>query len=173
MRRRRGGRRAAGVTRSGRQRDVRSRLIGRRRLADVRRTLDQPGTAAARIEAHGPADEHDQPVLESAQVPQMDEQPHEPRERPAQLRDTEIGNRGPPSDRRQVPLAVVPERPRPANIFSASRFLRPRCSICCSTGATPLRSADAWARGLPFPFRSCWWRSRADLRPSATPNWRP
>src|SRR4051812_9872248 len=53
---------------------------------------DEPRPAPVGPEAHQPADDHQEPVLEADQVPDVDDQPHEPGERPAEAHHAQVGD---------------------------------------------------------------------------------
>src|SRR4051794_24990484 len=80
----------------------------------VRGVRDQPGAAAARGKADGPADEDEQAVLEAHEVEQVHEQPGQPGEEAADLYALDVRDGGGAADGGQVALVAVPERRRDA-----------------------------------------------------------
>ena len=72
--------------------------------------LDHASAAAAREEAERPADQHQQPVLEADQVPEVDHEPGDPGGKPAQANGVEVRDGPCPADRREVALVAVVER---------------------------------------------------------------
>src|SRR6059058_2592481 len=76
------------------------------------RVVDQAGATAVRDEAEGPAHDHEQPVLEPDEVPEVDNEPCDPGEEAAQLEPLDLGDGGRAADRREVALVAVAERRR-------------------------------------------------------------
>src|SRR5439155_24325671 len=73
------------------------------------RSGDQPRPAPARDEAEEPADEDQDPVLESDEVPEVHDQPGRPREEPAQPDRVEVGDRAGAADGGEVALVAIVE----------------------------------------------------------------
>jgi hypothetical protein len=76
----------------------------------VRRASDETCAAAVRSEAHRPADEHEDPVLEADEIEEMDDEPREPRDEAAQAEALDVCDGGSTADRREVALVAVAER---------------------------------------------------------------
>src|SRR4051794_3052473 len=70
---------------------------------------DQARPAAAGDEAEAPADEHEEPVLEPDEVPEVDHQPGDPGDEAAELDALDVGHGGGAADRGQVALVDVAE----------------------------------------------------------------
>src|SRR5581483_10520299 len=86
-------------------------LVGANRGDDAR-------AATVCQEARTPAREYDQPVLDSDQVEEMDEEPGQPGDEAGELDPLQIGHSLRLTDRRQIPLVVVAERPAVAPLQS-------------------------------------------------------
>src|SRR5215216_3274492 len=74
-------------------------------------TRDESGPAAAGGEADEPADDDDQAVLEADEVEEVHDQPGGPGDEAAQSDGVEVGDRAGATDRREIALVHVAERP--------------------------------------------------------------
>src|SRR3954468_8016961 len=79
----------------------------RGRRVDV---LDHASAPASREEAERPADQHEQPVLEPDQVPEVHHEPGDPCRESAQPRNVDVRHGPRPADRREVALIAIAER---------------------------------------------------------------
>src|SRR3990170_3923208 len=81
---------------------------------------DEPRAASAGDEAHRPADEDEDAVLQPDEVVQVHDEVGEPGERPAQLHSSEVYHRPEPADGRDVALVDVTEWPALPPLYPGS-----------------------------------------------------
>src|SRR2546421_7726066 len=74
------------------------------------RANNQAAAAPPGEEADRPADQHQEAVLESDQIPQVYDEPGDPGRKPAEPDPVQVCHRAGPADRRQVSLVAVAER---------------------------------------------------------------
>ena len=91
--------------------------------------------------AHG--DQHHNPVAESDQKEDVDEQPGQPREKAGNMNLAEVGDGGGAADRRQISLVPIIKRYAGSRSRSRRIFLAAALPCCMAAGATP-------GTGLPF-----------------------
>src|SRR4051812_644130 len=81
------------------------------RFLSLRRIFgDQAGPAPVGREADQPSDEDQYAVLEADEVPEVDGEPDDPREKPTESKAFDVGHRAGTADGGQVALVVVAER---------------------------------------------------------------